>query len=632
LPLPNSGPSRSAWIRQAVILQPWGNTQYTALTNVGDRPRRLQEEFGFNAMIVLPTQAHNALCDFNKQPQFHLTDAQFRDGVDAYRKVGYRLILYSSVMHCGHAPVWQSGELEREHPEWLQRDAWGNAIRLFGNAGWLCGSSPARHYTLDYTLRLVHDYSPDGIMLDNNGFGHTEKGWTCYCDYCQQGFRKYVLARCGVGWIKSQLRINPPELRIPTSPGPLFALWMHWRNRVWAEIDELFRPRLRKMNPQIVFFGNTQYDRPVNTQATSLQFPHEDVVFSETHEVDPWYISQKMVLGQALAAGLPLWDYIGTFAETPQGGLLDRLHPPELLRRSIPSSLAHGARPWIVYVGFEDPQSRPALREMGRYLSWFVSHPDLFAGSANTPVAALLSLRARDVLARVGKSVGQGVVSPYAELSAQQPLTPPHMFALLKAGVPLVLVLDARLSLASLRPFRIVTLESGAVMTAQEVNALAGWVRAGGSLITVPTAGEYDELGRKRVRPLLLETLRLAHDAPDAQRFGKGKALVAGPERFADAVLAAVRSSGIPFTLPAGIEVVCYRSPSRHFIHLLRHDAGSDTASLRLPWWLAVRPGPARWFSPDWAGSRALAVEHVEDSLILRFPELPPYSVVALRR
>ena len=632
LPLPNSGPSHTEWIRQAVILQPWGNTQYIALTSLGDRPRRLQEELGLNAIIVLPTQAHNALCDFIEQPQAHLTDAQFREGVDAYKKVGCRLILYSSVMHCGHAPVWQTGQLGQEHPDWLQRDAWGTPITRFGNASWLCGSSPARDYTLDYTLQLVKDYSADGIMLDNNGFGHTEKGWTCYCDYCQQGFRKYALARCGADWISSQLQTTPQDLRIPTSPGPHFALWAHWRNRVWAEINELFRPRLRMINPQILFFGNTQYDLPVNTQAASLQFRHEDILFSETHEVDPWYISQKMVLGQGLAAGLPLWDYMGTFAEAPQGVVLDKLRPPELLRRTIPASLAHGARPWIVQLGFEDPESRPSMREMGRYLSWFVSHPDLFVGSLNTPVAALISLRARDVLARVGNCVGQGVVGCYPELPAQQPLTPPHILALLRAGVPVVALPEFRLSSATLRPFRIFTLESGAVMTKNEADVIAGWVRAGGLLITVPDAGGYDELGRKLDRPLLLETLGLHPNTAGPQKFGKGRVLVADPVRFTDAVLAAVKSSGIPFTLPAGIEVVCYQSQSRHIIHLLPYDAGSDAASLRFPSWLGARPGPAQWFSPDWSGSRALAIERKEGSTVLQFPELPPYSVIAFSR
>jgi hypothetical protein len=279
-----------------MVLQPWSKTEYIALTNVGDRPRRLREEFGFNALIVLPTDAHNALSD----PQFHLTDSQFRQAADAYRKEGYCLILYSSVMHCGHAPVWQSGLLERQHPEWSQRDAWGEPVIEFGHA-WLCPSSPARDYTLHYTLRLVQDYSADGIMLDNNGFGHTTKGWTCYCDYCQKSFQQYVLKRCGAHWIESQLALELEQIKIPVAPGPLFALWAHWRNRIWAEINESFRLSLRQINPEIIFFANTQYDLPVNTQGSNLQFQHEDLFFSETHETNTRYISQKMALGMSLA-------------------------------------------------------------------------------------------------------------------------------------------------------------------------------------------------------------------------------------------------------------------------------------------------------------------------------------------
>lgn len=632
LPLPRSKPSSVEWIRRVVILQPWGGTQYTAMANGSDLPRQLREEFGFNALIVLPTDAHNALVDFLATPQFRLTDAQFRKSVDAYRKQGFRLVFYSSVMHCGHAPAWQTGQLEREHPDWSQRDAQGNLLVAFGHAGWLCGSSPARKYTLDYTLRLLHDYSPDGFMLDNNGFGHTEQGWTCYCDHCQQRFRKYVLSRCGADWIKENLHLDPQKLAIPSSPGLLFNLWAQWRNRVWAEIDELFRSNLRKINPQILFFANTQYDLPVNTQASSLEFEREDVVFSETHQVDPLYISQKMALGQALAAGVPLWDYIGTFAETPEGGALEKLRAPELLRKTVPVSLAHGARPWIVYFGFDDPQSQPGLQELARYLSWFVAHPGLFAGSPNTPVVVVVSLRARDLLNRVSKCVGHGVVGCYLETPAPQPLIPRHMETLQKLGVPLFALREIHLSPAAVRPFKIVTFEPGAVMTKGEVRILSNWVQGGGYLITVPDAGRYDELGRELARPLLQAALGLNPDSRKPQKVGKGHVVLADAEQFSGAVETAARSFGASFTLPVGIEVLCNRTPHHHIIHFLRHDEGTDPVSVGFPAWLGARPCSAEWFSPDWTGSKMIPIKRAGDSMGLQFPSLPPYSVVAFRR
>ena len=394
----------------------------------------------------------------------------------------------------------------------------------------------------------------------------------------------------------------------------------------------MFRARLRKINPHILYFANTQYDLPVDTQASSLQFQHEDIVFSETHEVDPWYISQKMALGQALASGIPLWDYMGTFAETRQNPALDQLRPWEVLRRSIPPSLAHGARPWIVYLGFEDPESQSALREMGRYLSWFVSHPDFFSATPNAPLAAMISLRTRDILALMGECVGEGVTGCSADPGRQYPLTPPHLEALLKAGVPAAGLADTRLSPDSLLPFQVVTVESAFVMTSEAVNALTAWVRSGGFMITTAEAGRYNELGRRRAAPLLLERLRVASKLGEVQKIGKGKVLVAGPSGFADAVLVALKSLGIPFGVPAGAEVVCYRSPTKHIIHLLRNDAEQLAAAIRFPSWLGARTGPAEWFSPDWTGARSLAIAAEGDSVTAHLPESPFYSVLTFSR
>jgi hypothetical protein len=169
-------------------------------------------------------------------------------------------------------------------------------------------------------------------------------------------------------------------------------------------------------------------------------------------------------------------------------------------------------------------------------------------------------------------------------------------------------------------------------MTKNEVRVLADWVRVGGFLITIPGAGQYDELGRERARPLLVEALALNADVREPQRFGKGKVVVADPERFGGAVQAATRSFSVPFTLPAGIEIVCYQTPNRHVIHLLRHDDSNDPVSVWFPSWLGARPGPAEWFSPDWVASKVLAIEQVGHSVGLRFPGLPPYSVIAFRR
>src|SRR4051812_41177556 len=54
LPLPASPASQEKWLREANILQPYGHSAFTALTDLKDRPARLKNEFGFNAIIVQP--------------------------------------------------------------------------------------------------------------------------------------------------------------------------------------------------------------------------------------------------------------------------------------------------------------------------------------------------------------------------------------------------------------------------------------------------------------------------------------------------------------------------------------------------------------------------------------------------
>ena len=91
LPIAEAPPSSEEWLDHAVTLQPWGATEYKALTELPLLPRQLKKEFGFNAIIVLPWEAHNALTDAAlplTDPATRLTEAQFRAGMGAYRREG----------------------------------------------------------------------------------------------------------------------------------------------------------------------------------------------------------------------------------------------------------------------------------------------------------------------------------------------------------------------------------------------------------------------------------------------------------------------------------------------------------------------------------------------------------------
>src|SRR5262249_33554120 len=152
------------------------------------------------------------------------TEEQFNVGLAAYRAAGYRIMLYTSVMALGLAPEFQSGQIAREHPDWLQRDRKGNPV-LVWRVPWLCPSTGARQAALERCLRITREYKPDGLMLDNNQFFIAAAGWTCHCDACTKAFRNYLEKRFGSEKCAQLFGIEPQELQIPSDEGPLYFEW-----------------------------------------------------------------------------------------------------------------------------------------------------------------------------------------------------------------------------------------------------------------------------------------------------------------------------------------------------------------------------------------------------------------------
>ena len=267
---------------------------------------------------------------------------------------------------------------------------------------------------------------------------------------------------------------KPDNLTIPTEEGPLYALWIHWRNRVWAGINESFRARLRKVNPDLMLFANTQYKWDDALLASDLQYEREDVVLSESVALNSRQMSEKMVLGQALAAGRPLFNYIGTFAK---GDDYTGMLPADVVIPMIAATLAHNARPWIVDGFDEGPTDANSRNAMATLLLWHASHQKLFNNKLWSAVATIVSPVSRNVLHR--------------------PLIPPHVTALQAAGVPVIALRDDSLSLEQLQPFRVITMETAACLNDKAAAALAEWVKDGGMLIVTRDVGSYDELGRR---------------------------------------------------------------------------------------------------------------------------------------
>ncbi len=496
IPIPPLSPNGLGWTPSAVIMQPWGRTEWDAIVHAAERAPWLAKAFGFNTMIVLPPAAHNAITP----PAEHITEEEFGRALGIYRANGFKIIIYSSIMHCGHDPIWQSGTLEKTHPEWAQRGPKGEPVRIYG-ADWLCPSTGALGFTLDYTAGLVRRWRPDLIMLDNSEFFETPSGVTCYCDGCQAGFRKYVKERFGAA-----IDGRPTaSLRIPTEPGFLHDVWLAFRNRVWGEANETFRRELRKVRPDIVVMSNTQYLREKPDLATDLIYDHEDALISESVGMTMDNMINKLLLGRALAKGKPLWNYLGTFQEKDNTLFVS----PDAVAMNVSTAFACGARPWVVYYGFSEKAeaNKPSLERLASVMAWHNAR-GVETGRLTpfAPVLSLVSLGSRNY--RLAKIV------------------PGHLAPLRRRGITSWIIEEKALEQGISASCRVLILEDVPCLSDRAAAAIAEFVKAGGTVIGSPGSATADELGRARPASALWPALGANGTRMGRHTVGRGQVVI----------------------------------------------------------------------------------------------------------
>jgi hypothetical protein len=593
------------WTAGAIVLQPWGASQYRLVREAATRASELAERFGFNTVALMPPAAANLV-----DPAHHITEGQFALALDAFRDAGYRVVLYSSIIHLGHSPKWQSGEIARNYPEWLQRDAAGNTVDIYGSK-WLSPTSPALAAAIKYSKAIAVRYRADGVMLDNNQFfvasGNDGSGGpTGYEPTSLAAYRQYIASRFG-DLAARYFGVSADQVRIPQHPDSLFRLWIHWRNRAWATAMEEFRAGLGST----VVLANTQYLWDSWNLGTDLQYRHEDVVFSESQLLSD-AMSAKLILGRALAGGRPLWNYLGTFDPVD----FRLLRPPADVAREIASTLAHLANPWVVYYGFDEnpADNADSLDTIAAHLGFRARHGELYEGLVPWAQAAtLFSGRSRN----------------YADRN----LLPAHVLGPLKREVPLRGIDEYHLPGADLAGLRVILAEHVDTLTPEGADRLLDWVESGGILIATPDVGRLDEIGRLRSRSILAE--RLDQPQLGSADIGSGRIVVVpqrdfertldiySPERFA------VEVAG---DSPARLEVVPYlRDEAGFVLHVVNHGSPIEAPwTLRLPPDIESRSRSALWYAPDRGRPAPVDVAR-EPGRPLVMPSMDVYGVLVLR-
>lgn len=263
------------------------------------------------------------------------------------------------------------------------------------------------------------------------------------------------------------------------------------------------------------------------------------------------------------------------------------------------------------------------------YREFIEAHPDLYAGLLPWTDTAVLALPE------------QGWLGNRAHLAAVQRLTP----ALAEARVRFEFVSERRLDAAPWDGIRTVGACQAAILADRQLQSLARFVSAGGTLLVTGPFAEKDEFLRPRAAlPSPLEGLAGLAAGQEAPA-GKGRLVRAAREEDFAAVLgqAGLKLSCVADPTAAGVRLATYRSPDgkRRVLHLVNYNVPLGTepppvetvADLRLdlPLPAGRKLGGFRGLSPDQPSPLDVEVTATAGSVRLRLPQLRLYAVVELR-
>lgn len=194
-------------------------------------------EIGFNMLI--PEVVYKGISISSKLSHFP-QDAAFKDWdedplevlIKESKKYGMEV----------HAWVWvfaiSSGgkvsQIMKEHPEWIEKDKFGNIFQEVHKVAWLSHANPeTRKYILDGILEIIEKFEIDGINLD-------------YIRYASNnmGYDEYTIKK-----FKEETGINPYNIEEYSKEE---VIWHMWRENLVSSFVKKFSKKAKNINKDII--------------------------------------------------------------------------------------------------------------------------------------------------------------------------------------------------------------------------------------------------------------------------------------------------------------------------------------------------------------------------------------------
>jgi len=370
--------------------------------------------------------------------------------------------------------------MAERHPEWFSRDRDGRLCEVSEHYV-TCPSGPYyRERMVEVVTEILTRHPVDGIWNNAGKFGAWDTT-VCYCEACQRSFRE------------ASGEAIPPE---ENWDDPVWRRFNEWRYRQIADWVRLMHRAIHAANPQAIFISAVQLMESLETiQIGGWDIDGwldgQDVLTFECQRRNtaPWWPGLQAKYLASLAPDRPRWMTVSYFY--PWWRLSAT---PEAENRAwIAQQFASGVSSWLHINGGYSPlfdrRALPAMREVfARLARW---EPYFDRARSVAEVAVVFSRYSQDNYgrSRPGPRYFDAVRGAYC--------------ALQEAHVAFDVLSDKFLTAETLARYRVLVLPNAACLADATVEAIAAWVRDGGSLVCSFETGRYDETGERVERPAL---------------------------------------------------------------------------------------------------------------------------------
>ncbi len=380
------------------------------------------------------------------------------------------------------------------NPEWAQKMSPAGDVLTFWSMGEkvnpCCWNTPYRQAFYGLVKAIVDRYDIDAMYFDNwfpfRWFGGSEK--ICYCDGCVNGFRKATGLELPY---RIDSRYSPAELKT-------IAKYRDWyRNELFEVFNET--ERIVKTTRHIPLIYNIENPTKIINEDSRYLKGHDAFLYERGGSL----VERAEGVSLAVAHGLAVWPYIGTYDQFPRIP-----HFKYELVQEILTSVAFGGSP-ILYHTYFFTAYREARAPIKEIFSIFDNNEKYLRDFNSDKFCAVVWNNTDPP----GHQVDGWLWNTDARSSSLGTFS-----ACLNNNIQATSLLKQDLDSAELlNKYQVLVLPDICFLSDKQVKTITRFVENGGGLVMTYATSLFDELGNQRSDFALGDLAKIKYHSPDKE-------------------------------------------------------------------------------------------------------------------